>query len=163
MFMTSYWYLNTGLLDMQNFIKFRASPFCTKSVDAGEKKIGKDTSTQREVFNTSSLFYSSRSARFPMQTTRTLSKWINRMENIAEIKDKVTCLNLIWFFFISEFLALESSGSWESKEEGNVSANHLFVGGNSAVFEKQSGLPAGGSGLESLPISRKRARYSCIT
>lgn len=39
------------------------------------------------------------------------------MENIAEIKDRVTCLNLICFF-ISEFLALESSGSWESKEEG---------------------------------------------
>lgn len=84
------------------------------------------------------------------------------MENIAAIKDRVTCLNWICFF-ISEFLALESSGSWESKEEGKVSANHLFMGGNSTIFEKQSGLPAGGSVLESLQISRKSARYSCIT
>lgn len=49
------------------------------------------------------------------------------MEIIAEMKDRVTCLNLICFLSqIFFFFALESSGSWESKEEGKVSANCLW-------------------------------------
>lgn len=80
------------------------------------------------------------------------------MEIFAEIRQG----NLFEFnlLFIPEFLAWESSGSWESKAEGKVSANHLSMGGNSTIFEKQYGLPAGWSVLESLQISRKRVRYS---